>query len=156
MEEKKYYLTKEGLDKIKKELKSLEQEKIALLNGSGPGSFRFGEIEAEFITFQEDLGNLKKRIAELEGVLENYEPIKAPLKKEQDKIHVGAKVTVEVDGQIDEFFIVGTMEADPSMGRISNESPVGRALLEHKVGDQVILNSPVKITYKIKSIKYTG
>ena len=56
--------------------------------------------------------------------------------------------------QKDEFVIVGTLEANPALGKISNESPVGRAILGHKVGDAVVVSSPMKITYKIKNIKY--
>jgi len=155
MERKKYYLTKEGLEKVKNELEELNRQKIALLDGSGPDSFRFGEIEAEFITFQEDLGNLKKRIAELEDVLENYEPIKAPLKKEQDSVHLGAEVTVEMDGTVEEFKIVGTIESDPANQKISDQSPIGRALLGKKVGNEVKVTTPmVNHGCRILKIKY--
>jgi transcription elongation factor GreA len=49
---------------------------------------------------------------------------------------------------------VGTLEANPALGKISNESPVGKALLGHKIGDEVLVSSPAKIAYKIKGIKY--
>jgi len=61
---------------------------------------------------------------------------------------------VEVDGQEDEFEIVGSLEANPSIGRISNESPVGKALLGHEVREEIVISSPVKTVYKIKDIKY--
>jgi transcription elongation factor GreA len=61
---------------------------------------------------------------------------------------------VEVDGQIDEFTILGTLEANPSIGKISNESPVGRALLSHKAGEEIIISSNIKTIYKIKEIRY--
>ena len=67
---------------------------------------------------------------------------------------MGAKVKIDVDGQKDEFLLVGTLEANPALGKISNESPVGRALLGHKVGDEIVVPSPIKITYKVKNIKY--
>ena len=67
---------------------------------------------------------------------------------------MGAKVRVDVEGQKGEFTIVGTLEANPAIGKISNESPVGRALLGHKIGDEVLVSSPVDIKYKIKNIKY--
>jgi transcription elongation factor GreA len=63
-------------------------------------------------------------------------------------------VVVEVNGEEDEFQIVGTLEANPLLGKISNESPVGSALMGKKVGDEIIISSPVKTVYKIKKIKY--
>ncbi len=63
-------------------------------------------------------------------------------------------MVVEVGGQIDEFTIVGTLEANPSIGKISNESPVGKSLLNHKIGDEVIIQSAVKTIYKIKARRY--
>ena len=80
--------------------------------------------------------------------------IKAPARDKQSIVGLGAKVKIDVDGQRDEFVLVGTLEANPALGKISNESPVGRALLGHKIGDEVVVSSPIKITYKIKDIKY--
>ena len=71
-------------------------------------------------------------------------------------IGLGAKVIVEIDHEAkDEFTIVGTLEANPALGNISNESPVGKALLGHKVGEEIIISSPIKTFYKIKKIKYS-
>ncbi len=69
-------------------------------------------------------------------------------------VNLGAKVKIEVTGKNDEFMIVGTLEANPNLGMISNECPVGKALLGHKVGDEITISSPIKTTYKIKGIKY--
>ena len=49
---------------------------------------------------------------------------------------------------------MGTLEANPELGKISNESPVGKALLGHKAGDEIVINSPQKISYKIKNVRY--
>ena len=67
---------------------------------------------------------------------------------------MGAKVKIEVSGKKDEFIMVGTLEANPNLGKISNESPVGKALLGHKVGDQITISSPIQTTYIVKGIKY--
>ena len=72
----------------------------------------------------------------------------------QNIVNLGATVLVEVDGQNDEFMIVGSLEANPAIGKISNESPVGRMLLGHRVGDEVVVSSPIQTVYKIKKIKY--
>ena len=94
------------------------------------------------------------RLAELENIFKNAELIQLPSKEKQNIINLGAQVIVEVDGQKDEFTIVGSLEANPSLGRISSESPVGQALLGHRIGDGVMVSSPIQTVYKIKKIKY--
>lgn len=155
VEEKKFYLTKEGLDKIKKEYEFLKNLRIAKTKGDVPRIWQSEDLNPEYLSFQEDLIFIERREAELENILKNVELIKTPRKESQKAIGVGAKVVLEIDGDKDEFTILGTMEANPALGRISNESPVGRALLGHKVGDVVIVSSPIKTTYKIKKIKYS-
>jgi transcription elongation factor GreA len=150
----KYYLTKEGLDKIKKEYQKLLKTRKTKIKQEAPPVLHSEELNAEFVSFREDFEYLESRIAELSSILKNYEIIKPPPKKERDKIYLGAKVKVEVKGEKDEFMIVGTLEANPSSGRISDRSPVGNALLGHKAGDEVTISSPIKLTYKIKSVKY--
>ena len=152
--EKKFYLTKEGLEKRKREYQDLQKIKSLKASGNVPNIFHSEEINPEYISYQEDLLLLENRLAELEDILKNFQLIKSPSKEKQNIISLGARVLVEVDGQEDEFEIVGTLEANPPLGKISNESPVGRALLGHRVGDEVVVSSPIKTIYKIKKIKY--
>ncbi len=152
--EKKFYLTKEGLEKIKKEYKDLKALKFLKTRGEMPKIWHSEDLNPEYLSFQEDLSFLETRIAELEYILKNAELIKAPKKEKQNIINLGAQVIVGVDDQNDEFEIVGTLEANPAIGKISNESPVGKILLGHKVGDEVVVSSPIMTTYKIKKIKY--
>jgi len=154
MEEKKFYLTKEGLEKIKKEYRDLKNLKLSKTKREVPKIWHSEDLNPEYLSFQEDLSFLETRLAELEYILKNAQLIKPPLKEKQKVINLGARVLVEVDGQNDEFTIVGTLEANPAIGKISNESPVGRALLGHKVGDAVVIPSPIQTVYKIKKIKY--
>jgi len=154
MEEKKFYLTKEGLEKIKKECRDLKNLKLSKTKGEVPKIWHSEDLNPEYLSFQEDLSFLETRLAELEYILKNAQLIKPSLKEKQKVINLGARVLVEVDGQNDEFTIVGTLEANPAIGKISNESPVGRALLGHKVGDAVVISSPIQTVYKIKKIKY--
>jgi len=154
MQEKNFYLTKEGLEKIKKEYEDLKNLKLSKTKGEIPKLLHSEELNSEYLSFQEDLNFLESRIAELEHILKNAQLIKPPSREKRNAIHLGAKVLVEVDGQKDELEIVGTLEANPTAGRISNESPVGRVLLGHKAGDVVLVSSPIKTTYKIKKIKY--
>ena len=152
---KKYYLTEQGVEKIRKELIKLKEQKRALLGGSGPRAFRFGEVEAEYITFREDLGRLEERMAELEGALENYELIKTPLVKEQNKVYLGATVFIEMNGSVEEFIIVGTIESDPANKKISDQSPIGQALLGKRVGEEIVVKTPmVNHSCRILKIKY--
>lgn len=149
-----FYLTEEGLQKIKREYRNLLVLKKSKTKREAPKILESEEVNPEYLTFQEDLGFLEARIAELKNILKNVQLIKAPPKERQDIVDLGATVLVEVDGQLDEFEIVGTLEANPSLGKISNESPVGKSLLGHKVGDEVIVSSPIKTIYRIKEIRY--
>lgn len=153
-QEERFYLTKEGLEKIKKEHEDLKNIKLSKTKGEIPKVLHSEELNSEYISFQEDLSFLESRIVELEQILKNAQLIKSPPKEKRNVIQLGAKILVEVDGQKDELEIVGTLEANPTAGKISNESPVGRVLLGHKVGDVVLVSSPIKTTYKIKKIKY--
>ena len=155
MSAKRYYLTKQGLEEKSKELEELKQQKQALLGGSGPRAFRFGEVEAEYIAFREDLGRLEAKLSELEDALEDYILIEAPPKKDQDKVRLGAKVTIEMDGTVEEFRVVGTIESDPANHKISDESPIGKALLGKKVGEKIIIKTPmVNSVCRVLKIKY--
>ena len=153
--EKKFYLTKEGLDRIEREFNDLRNLRLTKTAGDVPKIWHSEDLNPEYLTFQEDLNLLETRITELEYIIKNCEVIKPPLKNKQDILNIGATVLVDIDGQTDEYEIVGTLEANPALGRISNESPVGRALLGHKVGEEVVVQSPLKIKYKILKIKYS-
>jgi len=155
MDEKIFYITKEKLQEIRKEHERLlDVERQKSLGQEAPKILESEDLNPEFVSFQEDIGFLRSRIDELKNVLEHYELIKNPARNSQGVIGMGAKVKVDINGQRDEFVIVGTLEANPAIGKISNESPVGKALLGHKIGDEVVVNSPVKMAYKIKNIKY--
>lgn len=152
--EDKFYLTKEGLEKIKQEYKNillLKQEKI---HTETPVAFHSEELDTEFVAFKEDIELLEARATDLEYILNNYEIIGPPSKLQQNIVQIGATVELEVNGQKDEFSIVGTLEADPNLGKISNESPVGRALIGKKEGETVMVNSTTKAVYKILKVKY--
>ena len=153
-DQRKFYLTKDGLGKIKKEYESLRQIKFAKTNGDVPRILQSEDLNPEYLSFQEDLNFLEVRIVELENILENDELIISPPKGKQNIIGLGATVLAEIGGQSDEFKITGTLEANPAVGMISDESPVGRALLGHKTGDEVVISSPIKTIYKIKKIRY--
>jgi len=156
MEDKIFYITKEKLKELVKEYEELlDVERKQTISGQGaPKVLESEDLNPEFVSFQEDVGFLRSRIDELKNILDHHELIKNPTKDKKGIIGVGAKVVVDVGGQKDEFIVVGTLEANPALGKISNESPVGKALLGHKIGDEVFVSSPVEVKYKIKNIKY--
>ena len=157
MEEgEKFYLTKEGLEKIKKEYEDLKRLRAMKVAGESPQILESEEVSSEYLSLQEDLDLLEARLAELENVLKNVEIIKPPPKEQRDTVNLGAKVLVQVGKQTDEFEIVGTLEANPSLGKISDRSPVGKALMGHRVGDVVAVEATMKTFYKIKRIRYSN
>ena len=155
MDGKTFHITKEKLKELEKEYQELAAfEHAKAIGEEAPKMFESEDINPEFISFQEDVGFLRSRMDEIKNILEHHELIKNPPQDKQGAITLGAKVKIDIDGQKDEFMIVGTLEANPALGKISNESPVGKALLGHKVGDTIVVSSPMKTTYKIKGIKY--
>ncbi|MFH0859210.1 MAG: GreA/GreB family elongation factor [Patescibacteria group bacterium] len=156
-EEKKFYLTKEGLERIRKEYENLKELKLAKTRGEPPEILYSKDLNPEYLTFREDLNFLGSKIIEFENIIKNAELIKPPEKEKQNSIDLGATVLVEIDGEIDEFRLVGTLEADPSNRKISNESPIGQALLGKRVGETVVIKTPiVNHACKITKIKYNN
>lgn len=154
MQDKIFYLTKNGLKKLEIEFQKLKGLRRIKSGKEAPAAFFSEELNAEFVSFRDDMDLLDAKLEELEHILKNYEIIKPPQQADRDKIGLGATVAVEVDGKKDTFLMVGTLEAAPTLGRISNESPVGKALLDLKAGDEAVINSPVKLVYKIKKVSY--
>jgi transcription elongation factor GreA len=138
-----HYLTPEGKEKLEKELQLLvtkEREKIAHRLKS---AISMGDLSenAEYHKAKEDQGFLEGRIQEIEIVLKNSELIDTS--KDYDEVSIGARVTIKEENYPPEVYIVvGSKEANPSEGKISNESPIGKALLGHKVGDVVRVKLP--------------
>ncbi len=153
MADKKYYLTEEGLKKIKKEFELLKELRRSKLRDDTPEAFHSEDLNPEYLNFRKDIGFLESKINKIEEVLKNVEIITSP-QKECKEVRLGAMVTIEANKQIDEFILVGTLEADPTLGKISNESPVGKALLGCKEGEEVTVSSPIKTIYKIKKVSY--
>jgi transcription elongation factor GreA len=113
------------------------------------------DLNPEYLAFQEDIDFLETRMLELENILKNAELIKIPAKRKQNIVNLGATVLAELDGKESEFKVVGTLEADPLSHKISNESPIGEAILGKKVGESIVIkNAGAGHSCKIKKIKY--
>ena len=153
--DKKFYLTKEGIERLKKEYQELRRLKSLKTAGEMPKILHSEDLDPEYLALQEDLGFLDSRLSELKNILESFELIKAPAKSQQNVVGLGATITlVEPNGQVNEFMLVDSLEANPNEGKISSESPVGKALFGKKLGEEVIITSPIKVVYKIKKIRY--
>jgi transcription elongation factor GreA len=155
MGEEKFYLTKKGLERLTKEFEELKKIRKSKTEGESPQILHSEDINPEYLSFHEDLSFLEVRIEELKHIFKNIELIKLPKKSKRNTVMLGATVTLEEKGgQINEFMVVGTLEANPSEGKISSDSPVGKTLLGSKIGDQVQITSPIRVFYKVKKIKY--
>lgn len=153
--DKKFYLTKDGIDRLKKEYQELKHLKVLKTTGEMPKILHSEDLDPEYLSLQEDLDFLDSRLSELKNILENFELIKKPAKNQQNVVGLGATVTLaEPNGQVNEFMLVDSLEANPNEGKISSQSPVGKALFGKKIGEEVIITSPIKVVYKIKKIKY--
>ncbi len=137
------YLTREGFDRLQQELDYLRKVKRIEVADRLRDALEDGELieNAELEAAKNEQSFVEGRIKELEILLSNAHLIEET--NQTDVIQVGSKVTVQEDGSDPEnYVIVGAAEADPRLGRISNESPLGKALLNHKAGDRVNVEAP--------------
>ncbi|KKT52227.1 MAG: Transcription elongation factor GreA [Candidatus Collierbacteria bacterium GW2011_GWD2_45_10] len=115
----------------------------------------FGDLSenAEYHSAREDLAALEGRIEELKDIISRVNVV--DLKKSgEEEVGIGSIVMVTVNGSQHEFSIVGEWEADPAAKKISHESPLGKALIGKKAGDNVEVEAPAgKVTYIVKSVK---
>ncbi|NLT49143.1 MAG: transcription elongation factor GreA [Clostridiales bacterium] len=138
------YLTREGFEKLELELEYLRNEKRNEVAKRLQEAMEDGELieNAEYEDAKNEQAFVEGRIKDLELLLANAQIIDGE-EMERGKVQVGSKVTIqEGDGQPETYMIVGPAEADPKQARISNESPIGRALLNHKEGDEVKVEAP--------------
>ena len=146
------YLTEQGLQAARDELHFLKSVKRQEVTERIQSAREMGSTEenTEYDSAMEEQELLDARISELENVVKSAKIIES--QEKSDFIVIGSTVKVEMDGQTDEFTIVGKMEANPLKKRISNESPVGKALLGAKAGEEVEVATPV-VRYKCKVLE---
>ena len=150
MKEKKTLLTKEGLAELRNELDELINVKRPANLKAIKEARALGDLSenADYDAAKNDQAELEGRNKRIEKMLENYEIIE---KTTSDKVGLGSTVEIKYvdDDEVDEYKIVGSQEADPFMSKISNESPIAKALLNKKIGDIVEVDSPNGV-YKIE------
>ena len=149
------YLTAEGEAKLKAELEELKGPRRQELSVRLRSAIQMGDLSenADYHQAKEDQGFLEGRIQELEHVLRNAVIIQKNGSK--DVVSVGSHVTIQEGSfSAETYHVVGAKEADPRNGKISNESPIGRALMDHKVGEIIEAETPAgKIKLKILKIE---
>ena len=137
------YLTTEGAARLRAELDDLTGPKRIELAARLRSAIQMGDLSenAEYHKAKEDQGFLEGRIQELEYILGNAVIIEENNSK--DIVSIGSHVTIQEEGSPEEtYHLVGPAEADPAHGKISHESPIGQALIKHKVGETVEAETP--------------
>ena len=150
-----YQLTKKGFSELKKELntlKTVEREKNleALKDARAQGDL---SENADYDAAREDQARLEQRVKELENIIKHAEIIK---EDNSNKVNIGKKVKLAINGNKPKYYtIVGTLEADPIKQKISNESPVGKAVIGHKANETVTFKTEAnrEIIVKIVEVK---
>jgi len=138
------YLTADGLEKLQKELAHLKSTARIELSNRLRAAIQMGDLSenADYIQAKEEQAFLEGRILELENLLRNVQVIEEKDRKD-DRVSIGSVVTVQ-EGNFPEetYYLVGPKEADPGNGRISYQSPIVKSLLDHQLGDEVVIETP--------------
>ncbi len=150
----KQYLTKERLEELKKELEELKTKRRIEVGERLKRAKELGDLSenSEYFEAREEQAQVETRIGELEDMVKSAAIIEKPQSSSQ--VSVGSTVEVEKGGRRMKFTIVGSNEAKPEAGLISNESPLGNAFLGKKSGDKISVTAPKgKTEYTIVSIE---
>lgn len=142
MKNRKIFITSNGLEEVKAELTFLKNVKRAEVTQGLEIAREFGDLSenSEYDAALAGQAMLESRIAELEGIFEQAQIINPVCT--QDLVSIGSTVTLDMEGEIEKYTIVGRLETNPSKQKISNESPLGSALLGTKTGQTVEINTP--------------
>ena len=151
---KLFRLTQAGVDELKAELETLIAKRVDIADAIKTAREQ-GDLSenAEYQSARAEQEKSESRISEIEGIINNVEIITKP--KVAGKVQLGSTVKLKsAAGKAKEFQVVGTVEADPLNGKISDESPIGKALIGKKEGESVEITTPVDTTtYKIADIR---
>jgi len=149
------FLTKEGFEKLQDELDYLRTVKRQEVADRLHEAMEGGELieNAEYEAAKNEQAFVEGRIQELEILLATARVIEDDKKRKLDSIQVGSTVTIQEDGYEEETYtIVGAAEANPREGKISNESPIGKAILNHRPGEEVQVETPDG-AYSVRIVK---
>jgi transcription elongation factor GreA len=155
--EKVYPMTKEGKEKLEKELEELKTVKRKEVVERIKIARSFGDLSenSEYDAAKDEQAFVEGRISTIENMIRNAKIIEED-EKNSDTVQLGKSVTfVELpDGDEESYTIVGSAEADPFEGKISNDSPIAKSLLGHKIGEEVTVQTPGgEMNVKIVEVK---
>ncbi len=153
MADKITYISNEGLEKLKAELKYLKTVRRRELADKIDSAKALGDLSenAEYHEAKNDMAFLEGRVLEIKDSLKNISII--PAGTAGGEVHIGSTVEIEQNNKRKSYKIVGSNEANPVSGLISNESPLGSAFLGHRIGETVAVETPAGMTeYRIVSI----
>ena len=144
MTDRKVPVTVEGLERLRQELKELKEVRRPAIVAALAEARSHGDLRenAGYDAAKHDQAMTEKRIADLEGLLRNAVVLEEGAAGKGDVVRIGSTVVVDVEGDEERYTIVGAIEAKPAQGLISNESPVGKALLGLKPGEVGIAAAP--------------
>lgn len=148
---KQFYLTQEGVTELESELAAMISQRGDVAEKIKTAR-EFGDLSenSEYQSARQDQDKMESRISEVEYILQNVEVIQKP--KGHSKVQLGSTVTLK-NHETKKFQVVGTVEADPLEGKISDESPLGKAVLGKKVGDDVEIKTTTDThVYKLVEI----
>lgn len=148
---KQYQITSEGRSDLEAELKELKASRGAIAEKIAAAR-ELGDLSenADYDAARDEQGQAETRIAEIEDILLNAEIIKP---RKGSSVAVGSKIELKVNGKKVSYQLVGPVEADPASGKISDQSPIGKALLGKKAGESVEITTPKgKSKYTIEKI----
>jgi len=155
MTDQPVFLTRMGLKQLEEELEFLRTKRRAEVAERLHDAMEGGELieNAEYESAKNEQAFVEGRILQLEAMLSNAQVIESG--GPEDVVRVGSTVTIQEEAQPPEkYTIVGAAEANPKQGRISNESPLGQALLNRKPGDEVRVNAPAgMLTFRVLKIE---
>jgi transcription elongation factor GreA len=146
------FLTSGRLEELKQELELLKTKRRFEVAEKLREAKALGDLSenSEYLEAREEHSRLENRIVELEEIIKNATIIKG---SSRDTVGIGSTIEVTRDGKKLKFFIVGTSEARPEEGFISNQSPLGKELIGKKVGDTIVIDAPSgKVKYRIRKI----
>ncbi len=149
------YLTKQGREDLEKELRQLKDVKLPQLIDRVAKARSFGDLSenSEYANAREDLAFVEGRIDEIEEILNKAQIIKKSNSKKGNAVSIGSIVTLKIKNKEMTFTVVGEWEADPNEKKISRDSPLGRALIGKKEGEQAEVEAPAgKIVYTVHKI----
>lgn len=158
MGDKKTYITKEGFEKLKKELDELKNTKRKEIADRIQDAKELGDLSenAEYAEAKNEQAFVEGRIAQIDNLLKNVTIIDSTVIGQGGGtiVRVGSRVELSCDNKVLTYTIVGSNEAEPDNGFISNESPLGQAFLGHRVNEEIEIAVPAgTVKYKILSIK---